>query len=407
MIRANVNNTSVSKADSLLNSYQKYLKTCMNDMEPVYIEYSMACDKYNLEYAIMESVSDDNQIMFEAAKKNFFQAVGEKLLELRDRFIKFVDGIIDKIKTASFNHKSQQQKVDKLLKDHPELKKETLLAVKEGSLDLKDIKSFKDLNDNYEEILRLARKGDIDPNSLRGKWEAAKEKFEKDADKIIAGGKVATGLVTAVLAVKTLPHMFKDADQKNKDLSNKRNEQRQKALETMKMIEKHSGDVYSKTEDIIEDRTSKEPIYETKKNKKGETIVKKDKNGNPIQKKDSNGNPMFKSVTKATNVGTKTTTTTTTSRTINANANKQCFELILNADRYLDGKVAQAMGQNLSIIQKIQTSLYKFVDKHLVSDRTRENVQRKLLGVDSSETIETIKKKNDDGSETETKRKIS
>ena len=127
MIRMDyINDTYTFESDDILRPYSKYLNSCLDDMEPVFSEYSLVCDKIDLELMMMESVSETTMMIYEDAKKSFLQRVGEKILELRDKFMEFVNKMIDKIKTFSFNHKSNEQKLQKLLKEHPEFKNDTL-----------------------------------------------------------------------------------------------------------------------------------------------------------------------------------------------------------------------------------------------------------------------------------------
>ena len=96
-------------------------------------------------------------VVYEAGKKNIFTKIGEMVIALYKKFVETIDNIIDKIKTNIFNKKSDLQKLDILMKKHPELKKEeekTLQeALKDGIFDLRDIESLKKLDESFDEIL--------------------------------------------------------------------------------------------------------------------------------------------------------------------------------------------------------------------------------------------------------------
>lgn len=251
MIRMNyINDTYAFESDNIVRSYNKYLDSCLDDMEPVFSEYSLICDKIDLELMMMESTSEENMIVYEEAKKSFLQKVGEKILELRDKFIEFVDKMIDKIKTFTFNHSSNEQKLKKLLKEHPEFKNDTLMAVREGTLNLNNIKSLKDLDDNFNEIIKLAKKDNIDPDSLQGKIEAFKEKYNAKIERIEKAAKTTTVIITASLAVMTFGPKIAEALKNADECKKKRNNYYLNAYKELQNgIKDNNGNEYKITND--------------------------------------------------------------------------------------------------------------------------------------------------------------
>lgn len=251
MIRMNyINDTYAFESDNIVRSYNKYLDSCLDDMEPVFSEYSLICDKIDLELMMMESTSEENMIIYEEAKKSFLQKVGEKILELRDKFIEFVDKMIDKIKTFTFNHSSNEQKLKKLLKEHPEFKNDTLMAVREGTLNLNNIKSLKDLDDNFNEIIKLAKKDNIDPDSLQGKIEAFKEKYNAKIERIEKAAETTTVIITASLAVMTFGPKIAEALKNADECKKKRNNYYLNAYKELQNgIKDNNGNEYKITND--------------------------------------------------------------------------------------------------------------------------------------------------------------
>lgn len=252
MIRMDyINDTYTFESDDILRPYSKYLNSCLDDMEPVFSEYSLVCDKIDLELMMMESVSETTMMIYEDAKKSFLQRVGEKILELRDKFMEFVNKMIDKIKTFSFNHKSNEQKLQKLLKEHPEFKNDTLMAVREGTLNLNNIKSLKDLDDNFNEIIKLAKKDNIDPDSLQGKIEAFKEKYNAKIERIEKAAKTTTVIITASLAVITFVPKIAEALKTADECKKKRNNYYLNAYKELQNgIKDNNGNEYKITNDM-------------------------------------------------------------------------------------------------------------------------------------------------------------
>lgn len=206
MINIEYINGSMSLESNMnIKPFNLFLESCGNDIDKMFSEFGILEEKVLLESSIMGSIPESMSVVYESEKKNIFAKIGEMIIAIYNKFVTFIDSIIDKIKTYSFKKKSDIQKLDILLKHHPDLKNEAIAAFNAGALDLSDVRSLKELDSTFDEILKLARKKDIDPKTLRGKWEKVKEKFAQDEKswgivKVAAG---ATTVITAATAIKT------------------------------------------------------------------------------------------------------------------------------------------------------------------------------------------------------------
>ena len=421
MIRMNyINDTYAFESDNIVRSYNKYLDSCLDDMEPVFSEYSLICDKIDLELMMMESTSEENMIVYEEAKKSFLQKVGEKILELRDKFIEFVDKMIDKIKTFTFNHSSNEQKLKKLLKEHPEFKNDTILAVREGTLNLTNIKSFKELNDDFDKIMEMARKGNIDPNSLKGKVDAAIEKHEKRLKKVAEVAGAASAIITAAALLATIggkiaQHKkftleFKNAESKSvvafynqmivHKEENKTPEQELSSKTIERSIYKRASDDDRKSDENKAATTvgpngpnPKSRMYGRKTTmgeptkigtyKSGKYAVEpvRDKSGRIVHNS-SDGTPQYQKV----KIGTSITTTKTTASTHDVtykyeikegkfkgqDPDKMYAQILLGAQRYREKGYAAAIMENFAIIRKFEDAMAKFYDDHIASEKMKK-----------------------------------
>ena len=426
MIRMNyINDTYAFESDNIVRSYNKYLDSCLDDMEPVFSEYSLICDKIDLELMMMESTSEENMIIYEEAKKSFLQKVGEKILELRDKFIEFVDKMIDKIKTFTFNHSSNEQKLKKLLKEHPEFKNDTLMAVKEGTLNLTNIKSFKELNDDFDKIMDMIKRGNVDPNSLKGKVDAAIEKHEKKLKKAAEIAGAATAIITASVALATIGGKIADNKKKAEEYKTAERKWDTDAYNTLYTIKTTQivggGETSKKTRDIYKRNPDgsfvKEPIYY--RDKKGN--IKLDKSGKPLTLKkfqyDKDGNiirdkagKVVMTDSKKVKIGESKISVNTTSSTTKTtydygkknmsgkftgeSIDSECVTAIINMSRYRKKSYAKAIGENLTIIETINSAIGKFIDSHLISDKTKQAFHAKYregnTPVDKTDTHTTI-----------------
>lgn len=191
---------------SIFKPYELFMESCENDINKIFAEFGILEEKVTLESAIMGSVPESMMMVYESEKKNIFTKIGEMIVTVYNKFVELVDKVIDTIKTHAFKKKTDLQKLEIILKNHPDLKNEAIAAFNEGALDLSDVRSFKELDSTFDEILKMAKKKDVDPKTLRGKWEKAKEKFEKGEKswKMVATVAGATGaVITTTVALKS------------------------------------------------------------------------------------------------------------------------------------------------------------------------------------------------------------
>lgn len=231
-----VNGSICLETENIFRPYESFLESCENDINKMFADFEMLEEKVTLESAIMGSVPESMMMVYESEKKGIFTRIGEMVVTLYNKFIEVIDKIIDTVKSYSFKKKSDLQKLDILLKKHPELKDEAIAAFNKGALDLSDVRSLKELDSTFDEILKMAKKKDIDPKSLRGKWEKAKEKFEKDekAWGVVKVAAATTAVIGAAVALKTLPAKFAQANNDLQEEKQKMNEKKANILAELK-----------------------------------------------------------------------------------------------------------------------------------------------------------------------------
>ena len=205
-------------------SFLKYLEESDNEIRSINVKYKMDVSRVLMERSIM---GDDGSYtnFFEAENKNFIEKIGAALIELGKKFNEMIDKMIDKIKDFAFKFKNNEKKMDLLVKQHPELGKEKIKVLcDKGGLDFSDINNMAKLNSAFEEILRASKKGNVDPASLKGKWETAKKKILGDdyEKKGVVGAVAAVGTVlTVAVAVKKFKPEIADWKSKLNDIQSK------------------------------------------------------------------------------------------------------------------------------------------------------------------------------------------
>lgn len=190
--------------DDYCNSFLLYLKESEKEVSSISVSYKTEISKVLMEATIMDYDINEYKSFFEKENKNFAEKIGAALISLAKKFNEMIDKIIEKIKDFAFKFKSNEKKMDILIKEHPELGKEKIKVLcDKGGLDFSDINNLAKLNSSFEEILQMTKNANVDPDSLKGKWETAKKKFLGDDYKKKGAIAVAGTVLTLALAVKT------------------------------------------------------------------------------------------------------------------------------------------------------------------------------------------------------------
>lgn len=178
--------------------FESDLNDILDAVNTAYNEYHEAMNEYNLEVEFLESGDDVKLETAEEKKTNFVDKIGAAIIEVGKKAVAFINNIITKIQESLFANKSDMQKVSALCKKNPGMADEINKAFKEGNLQVTDLKSIKELESAYDEIMRLAKQENVDPNTLKGKWANAKKKFGNMSEADIIKGVTATiGVATA------------------------------------------------------------------------------------------------------------------------------------------------------------------------------------------------------------------
>ena len=204
---AYINNGCVdSFFEKAFEQYDKEVFSLMNEANKSYVELRINTDLITLESEIMGELENSQTAILEAEGQNFIKKIGQTLISLFESFVKFVDSIIEKLKNFNFRLKSNEKKMNSLVKNHPELTKEKIkLLADKGGLDFSDFKSLAELDKEFFKIVEMSKKADVSPDSLKGKWEAAKKKLnmqDSTVKTIATVASTATAVISLAVAIK-------------------------------------------------------------------------------------------------------------------------------------------------------------------------------------------------------------
>lgn len=124
------------------------------------------------------------------------EKIGQKILDILKKFKEFMDDLFRKWKERSWQKKDDVQKLREIERKDPKLAARMEVAIQSNQL---DFRSFKDINDFYkncDEVLKEIEKKNVDPKSIRGKWEKAKSELNNKQGNVSAIA-TALGLVAA------------------------------------------------------------------------------------------------------------------------------------------------------------------------------------------------------------------
>lgn len=212
MINEEYVNDSVCTEMDFIKDYNAFMESCDIEIDNMFADFNMLHEKVMLESEIMGTVPEDMMMVYEDGKKNIFTVIGETVIKIYNKIVELIDTAIDKIKSISFKKKTDIQKIQVYMKKNPSLANEAFDAFKSGALEVGDAKNLKEIDDAFDEILKLAKQQDVKPGTLKDKWEKAKKKFENaDKSAIAKTVGVAGSVITLALAVKTFNSKCADA----------------------------------------------------------------------------------------------------------------------------------------------------------------------------------------------------
>lgn len=223
MISANY--ISTGREDAVYNDYlftcEKYLDDTLNEFNTEYITYRTTVETALLESSVMGMEADaESMVIIEKAGKNIVQKFGEALIAMGKKFIEFIETKIREMKDYFFKFKSNEKKLAELIKKHPELGKEKIQDLcANGVLDLSDMKSLAELDNEFEKIVKAAKMAE-NPDAIDTQWEKAKRKClgtkYRDngmASNIETVAKAGAAVITLALAIKTFGPKLAESNQ--------------------------------------------------------------------------------------------------------------------------------------------------------------------------------------------------
>lgn len=180
----------------------------LNDIDNAYYdyEYSLLESKMNFDFFddyLLTEATDDT--VNEKKKQGILAKIGDAVMGAIKKLIGIMDTFVQKFQEFVWSRKSDDRKIDELIRLHPRLKDEIVAHKKD--LNLQDIKSVNDILNGTYSVINQINKGKISEPEAKSKFDKLVDFAKNKATPILS---TATAVITfTVAANELLPKMTK------------------------------------------------------------------------------------------------------------------------------------------------------------------------------------------------------
>ena len=215
ILHGNVNSYNPSMYILLEESFIQFDQEVQDAID----NYKMNVSPFYLESEIVGVMTESDEKGIKKEKKNIFGRIGEAVRNIVKKIREFCDKCINKVKDITFSMKSSEKKMNRLVKEHPELSREKIqFLCDEGGIDFNDFKSFKEMDNAFYQLVQAAKDPKVDEKSMKGKFEKFKKKVKNDDSAIQTVAKVA-GAAGAIISLFTAIKLIKKTKQDSAEAS--------------------------------------------------------------------------------------------------------------------------------------------------------------------------------------------
>lgn len=150
--------------ESFLNDFEIKERAFMDEMEM---------------FQFMGESTEDLEYMFESEKKNFFETVGEKILQIIDWLKKKFSEMTEKVAGLFNKTKKTNEEIDAAWRKQPELAKAFMDGLRNGSIKYSDYENIDKMVDDACEIIKQLESDKINSKTAVDRFNDVIEKFNK------------------------------------------------------------------------------------------------------------------------------------------------------------------------------------------------------------------------------------
>lgn len=168
-------------------------------------DYDNKCEE--IRFRNMMESSDTYDSFFTEGVVEVIEKIGENVQKVIKKVIDLIEMCVDKFREFIWSHKSDSQKIEAIVKKHPNLADEIKLAFTKGELEVKDIKSLQEVLDGTYDIVGKLKKGKIEPSKAEEMFDNLISKWSKYGKPVL---EIVGGVTTALSAFKVIHSIYPD-----------------------------------------------------------------------------------------------------------------------------------------------------------------------------------------------------
>lgn len=185
---------------SIENTYSEttsFIESCLMDIKLLGVQ------KSDLEF--FEEYTSESAEYIREGVGTAIKKLGDKIIEIIKRCKEFIKKKFSELKNLKWRMSSDEKKIETAISKNPQLADNIKIAIAEGNIKISDIKDIKTFYDEVENIMKEMKKDQINPKSLRGRFERAKKKLaasEKPIKSVLGIAASAAGLYLTYNQIK-------------------------------------------------------------------------------------------------------------------------------------------------------------------------------------------------------------
>ena len=205
------------------HDFLEFAETLMIDIDEEIALYEDLCDSLKFENEIYTEANSATAQQANSTKTNIFAKIGNAIIELFKKFGNWLKSFTGRVKKIDFENKSNTQKLEALIKKHPDLKNQILENM--PNLNLNNIKSLSELEKEFDALMAYSdrlNESEFKRKSrqLMDKYDKKFENFNNRASTAIKVGASVAGLITITAGIKKAVNEVNETNAKDRQACN-------------------------------------------------------------------------------------------------------------------------------------------------------------------------------------------
>ena len=176
--------------DAVLESVAEGKKTVYEAV----VSYETAAHKLDM-MNFFEDANADVKSDTSEKRKNIFERIGAQVMKIVNAVTKFIADLSDNLLKALKISKTDEEKVNQILKSHPELRNEVVNGIDKNWFSVKDVAQYEK---DVIGLCEMLKQNKIDHQTFMEKLSASAKKFNESAKPIVDAAGTVGGILGAI-----------------------------------------------------------------------------------------------------------------------------------------------------------------------------------------------------------------